>query len=36
MAAVGFATKAGRKNHSAWGIASRATGAVEGETRGYR
>src|SRR5207244_71245 len=34
--AVGFAMKAGRKNHRAWGIASRATGAAEGETRGYR
>src|SRR5207244_6909864 len=34
--AIGFAMKAGRKNHRAWGIASRATGAAEGETRGYR
>src|SRR2546423_1735038 len=34
--AKGLATNAGRKNHRAWGIASRATGAAEGETRGYR
>src|SRR5438552_7753559 len=34
--AIGFAMNAGRKNHRAWGIASRATGAAEGEIRGYR
>src|SRR2546421_7223660 len=34
--AKGLATNAGRKNHRAWGIASRATGTAEGETRGYR
>src|SRR3989440_7788833 len=34
--AKGLATNAGRKNHRAWGIASRATGAAERETRGYR
>src|SRR5438128_2830042 len=33
---AGFAMKGGRKNHRAWGLASRATGAAERETRGQR